>query len=38
METAILTTLRARGTYTIDYNRLTLMSPTGTGLDLIAVR
>ncbi len=38
VETAILTTLRARVTYTIDYNRLTLLTPTGTGLDLTAVR
>ena len=34
VETAILTTLRAKVTYTIDYNRLTLITPTGTGLDL----
>lgn len=38
METAILTTLRAKVTYTIDYNRLTLLTPAGTGLDLTAVR
>jgi heat shock protein HslJ len=38
VETAILTTLRAKVTYTIDYNRLTLMTPTGTGLDLTAAR
>jgi len=36
VETAILTTLRAKVTYTIDYNRLTLLTPTGTGLDLTA--
>ena len=38
VETAILTTLRANVTYTIDYNRLTLLTPTGTGLDLTVVR
>ncbi len=38
VETAILTTLRATVTYTIDYNRLTLMTPAGTGLDLTATR
>ncbi|WP_405069683.1 META domain-containing protein [Kribbella sp. NBC_01510] len=38
VETAILTTLRAKVTYTIDYNRLTLLTPAGTGLDLTAVR
>jgi hypothetical protein len=38
VETAILTTLRAKVTYTIDYNRLTLITPTGTGLDLTATR
>ncbi|MEV0802711.1 META domain-containing protein [Kribbella sp. NPDC050281] len=37
VETAILTTLGARVTYTIDYNRLTLLTPAGTGLDLTAV-
>jgi len=37
VETAILTTLRAKVTYTIDYNRLTLLTPTGTGLDLTAM-
>ncbi|MFI6680993.1 META domain-containing protein [Kribbella sp. NPDC050470] len=37
VETAILTTLRAaRVTYAIDYNRLTLLAPTGIGLDLTA--
>jgi len=36
VETAILTTLRAKVTYAIDYDRLTLMTPTGTGLDLTA--
>ncbi|TCC56105.1 META domain-containing protein [Kribbella pittospori] len=38
VETAILTTLRADVTYTIDHNCLTLLTPTGTGLDLTAVR
>lgn len=38
MEAAILSTLRAKVTYTIDYNRLTVMTPTGTGLDLTATR
>ncbi|GAB2682507.1 META domain-containing protein [Kribbella swartbergensis] len=37
VETAILTTLSANVTYTIDYNRLTLLTPTGTGLDLTAI-
>ncbi len=37
VETAILTILSAKVTYTIDYNRLTLMTPTGLGLDLTAV-
>lgn len=36
VETAILTTLRTRVAYTIDHDRLTLMTPTGIGLDLTA--
>jgi heat shock protein HslJ len=38
VEAAILTTLGATVTYTIDHNRLTLLTPAGTGLDLTAVR
>ncbi|MEI8408211.1 MULTISPECIES: META domain-containing protein [unclassified Kribbella] len=38
VETAILTTLSANVTYAIDHNRLTLIAPTGIGLDLTAVR
>lgn len=37
VETAILTTLTTKITYTIDHNRLTLLTPTGTGLDLTAL-
>ncbi len=37
VETAILTTLSAKATDTIDYNRLTLIAPTGTGLGLTAI-
>ncbi|MGW1340033.1 META domain-containing protein [Kribbella sp. NPDC002412] len=36
VETAILTTLAAKITYAIDYNRLTLLTPTGIGLALTA--
>jgi heat shock protein HslJ len=36
VETAILTTLRTAVTYTIDHNRLILLTFTGTGLDLTA--
>jgi heat shock protein HslJ len=38
VEAAILATLRATVTYIIYYNRLTLVTPTGTGLDLTADR
>ncbi len=38
VEAAILTTLRATVTYTIDYKSLTVLTPTGTGLDLTAAR
>ncbi|MFI7064574.1 META domain-containing protein [Kribbella sp. NPDC050124] len=38
VETAILTTLSAKVTFAIDYNRLTLMTPAGIGLDLTAGR
>jgi hypothetical protein len=36
LATAILATLRGTVTYAIDYNHLTLMTPTGTALYLSA--
>lgn len=36
LQTAILATLGPAVTYTIDYNQLTLLAPSGTGLDLKA--
>jgi hypothetical protein len=36
MQAAILATLGPAVTYTIDYNQLTLLAPSGIGIDLTA--